>query len=90
MPLRPMSDRYRRPAWVRRLNLMADATGGAAAMVPIEADELLESAVAAAGHDVTDLGDGDWEGRFRRLVDAVDDNDLHVVGRMLTREELLR
>ena len=90
MPLRPMADRYERPAWVRRLNLMADATGGASSVVPIVADELLESAVAAAGHDFDDLGDGDWESRFRLLVAAVGENDLHVVGRMLTREELLR
>ena len=40
--------------------------------------------------DPGDLGDGDWEGRLRALVEAINASDLHVVGRMLTREELLR
>lgn len=83
-----MADRYRRPDWVRRVNAMGLATGGPAAVVPIEADELLVTADAGAGFP--DLGDGDWEGRLRRLVDAINESHLHVVGRLLTREELLR
>lgn len=90
MSLRPMVERYERPAWVRRVNAMAEAAGGAASVVPIVADELLESAVSSTGHEFTDLGDGDWERRFRLLVGALAENDLHVVGRLLTREELLR
>ncbi|MEZ5207643.1 MAG: sulfotransferase [Acidimicrobiales bacterium] len=92
-----MAQRYRRPDWVRRLNDMAGAAGGAAAVVPLRADDLLAAAATSLGLDATDTSaftlagvDGDWEDRFRRLVAAVADSPLHVVGRMLTREELLR
>jgi hypothetical protein len=89
--LTPMGERYTRPDWVRRLNAMGDATGGAGRMVPIGADELLERATESMGTDAFgDLGDGDWETRFRQLVDAVNASDFHTVGRMMTREELLR
>ncbi len=91
MALATMSERYRRPDWVRRLNAMGAAAGGAWRMVPLDADRLLDEARESTGIDApTDLGDGDWEGRFRALVEAVNANDLHVVGRLLTREELLR
>ncbi|MEZ5371311.1 MAG: sulfotransferase [Microthrixaceae bacterium] len=86
-----MSERYERPAWVRRMNAMATAGGGAPAVVPIDADQLLRSAMETTGLEFADLGDGDWEGRFRTLTAAIDGNPgLHVVGRMITREELLR
>ena len=59
--------------------------------MPIEPDELIEQARASTGiADPADLGDGDWEARLRALVDAVNRSDLHVVGRLMTREELLR
>ncbi len=86
-----MSERCTRPDWVRRLNAMGAAAGGADRMVPLVADHLVDHARASTGvTDPGDLGDGDWEGRLRVLVDAVNGSDLHVVGRMLTREELLR
>ena len=60
-------------------------------MVPLVADHLIDHARASTGiADPGDLGDGDWEGRLRALVAAINASDLHVVGRMLTREELLR
>ncbi|MBN2624739.1 MAG: sulfotransferase [Acidimicrobiales bacterium] len=86
-----MSERYRRPDWVRRVNAMGPAAGGARRMVPIDAGELIDHARASTGvGDPGDLGDGDWEGRLRSLVDAVNGSELHTVGRMMTREELLR
>jgi hypothetical protein len=86
-----MRDRYTRPDWVRRLNAMADACGGAALVVPIEANGLIETARASTGlDDFGDFGDGDWRSRFGALVDAIDGAGLHVVGRLMTREELLR
>lgn len=87
MALRTMAERYERPDWVRRVNAMGLATAGPSDVVPMEADELLDTAGIEGG---VNLGDGDWEPRFRRLVDAVNASDLHVVGRLLTREELLR
>jgi hypothetical protein len=70
---------------------MGPASGGARRLVPIEAGELIDQARASTGiADPGDLGDGDWEARLRALVDAVNQSDLHVVGRLMTREELLR
>ena len=89
--LAPMATRYTRPDWVRRINAMADATGSASGAVPLVADELLDQARTSTDiEDPGDLGDGDWEGRFRALVRAINASSLHVVGRLLTREELLR
>jgi hypothetical protein len=86
-----MADRYVRPDWVRRLNAMGPAAGGARRMVPLDAGAMIDDARASTGiADPGDLGDGDWEGRFRALVAAVDGADLHVVGRLMTREELAR
>ena len=71
--LKPMSERYERPEWVQRVNAMGLACGGATAMVPIETDELLESAQRTTGIDrMGDLGDGDWLGRLRALVDGIE------------------
>ena len=87
----PMGDRYRRPEWVRRLNAMGPAGGGPRRLVPIAAGELIDHARASTGiDDPGDLGDGDWEGRLRALVEAINGSELHVVGRLMTREELLR
>jgi hypothetical protein len=89
--LTPMRERYRRPDWVRRVNAMGPASGGALHVVPLDAGGLIDAARASTGvDDPGDLGDGDWEGRLRALAAAVDGGDLHVVGRLMTREELLR
>jgi len=86
-----MAERYERPDWVRRVNAMGPAAGDAAGVVPLEVGALIDTARASVDDaDFGDLGDGDWEGRLRTLVSAIDDNDLHVVGRLMTREELLR
>ena len=86
-----MAERYQRPDWVRRVNAMASAAGSAASVVPIAAGELIDHARRTTGiDDFGELGDGDWEKRLRALVDAIDHADLHVVGRLMTREELLR
>ncbi len=80
------------PDWVRRMNLFGDTTGGAARMVGLDADELLVEARASTGLD--DLGEGAWPGweeTYRRLLDSIDrESDLHVVGRVMTRGEVLR
>lgn len=89
--LQPMDQRYVRPDWVRRLNAMGPAAGGARRMVPLDAGALIDDARTSTGlRGFGDLGDGDWEGRLRALVDAVNAGDQHVVGRMMTREELAR
>jgi hypothetical protein len=86
-----MAERYRRPDWVRRINAMADAVGGARRMLPLDAGELLAQAEQSLGlAPAGDFGDPHWRARFERLVAALDAAELHVVGRLLTREELLR
>jgi hypothetical protein len=91
MGLAAMGERYRRPDWVRRVNAMGAAAGGPRRLVPLEAGELIDHARSSTGlADPGDLGDGDWEGRLRALVDAVNASALHAVGRLMTREEMLR
>lgn len=90
--LAPMSERFVRPDWVRRLNLMAGSVGGRARdLVPVDADDLLHRAEASLGGIPSgDLGDPHWQDRFESLVAAVDDSHMHVVGRLMTKQELLR
>ena len=78
-----------RPDWVRRINAMGAGVGGAGAMVQLDADELLRAACDATGLD--DFGDPRWEEPYRRLVAALDtEARLHVVGRLLSRHDVLR
>jgi hypothetical protein len=78
-----------RPDWVRRINAMGAGVGGPAAMVQLDADELHQRAQEATGLD--DYGDSTWEEPFRRLVAALDtEAQLHVVGRLLSRHDVLR
>lgn len=93
--LAPMAERYARPDWVRRVNAMADSVGGGAAgakrIVPIDPDELLEEAKRSLGGGTFgDFGDPQWEARYRTLVAAFESRPLHVVGRLMTRQEILR
>ena len=90
--LAPMAERLVRPDWVRRVNLMAGSVGGHARdLVPIDAGDLLGTATAALGGPPDgDLGDPDWQDRFEALVAAIDATAMHTVGRLMTKQELLR
>lgn len=90
--MRTMAERYRRPDWVRRLNAMAGSVGGDARhLVPLDPDALLEAAGRdAGGMPQGDLGDPAWRTRFEQLVRAIDRSDMHVVGRLMSRQELAR
>lgn len=70
---------------------MGPSCGGTAAVIPMEADELLDTATAGleAAAEV-DLGDGDWQGRLRQLIAGVNASPLTVVGRLMTRQEMIR
>jgi len=90
-----MSKRYRRPDWVRRLIAMGDSVGGrvegARRLVPLDAEELEGKArEGLGGGPFGDFGDPAWSSRLESLVSTLDRSSMHVVGRLLTRQELLR
>jgi hypothetical protein len=86
-----MAERYPRPAWVRRINAMGDSVGGAAQMVSLDPDELVALAKSSTGLSEFGSFDGDWRGRLDALVAAIERTArLNVVGRLLTRQEILR
>ncbi len=93
--IRSMAERYGRPDWVRRLNAMGESLGdpleGARRMVALDPAELIESAQRSLGAaPPADFGDPGWRARFESLCRAADAAPLHVVGRLLTRQEFLR
>ncbi|MBW2363261.1 MAG: sulfotransferase [Deltaproteobacteria bacterium] len=86
------SDLYTRPDWVRRVNAMGDSVGGAAHLIPFDVEALERIAIESTG-GLTDFGDfdGDWRGRFVSLVHQLEATaQLNTMGRLLTRQELLR
>ena len=89
--LKSMAERFPRPDWVRRMNAMGDSVGGAARLVSLDVDELVLLAKSSTG--LTDFGsfDGDWRGRLDSLVREIErGSQQHVVGRVMTRQEILR
>ena len=68
---------------------MGPSVGGADWLVPLDAEELLATARRSTGLD--DFGAPSWEEPFRRLVDSLNDEaDLHALGRLMCRVDLLR
>src|SRR5205085_2224257 len=80
------------PDWVRRLNLFGDAVGDASRVVGLDADELFGLARETTGLD--DIGEVDWPGwteTYQRLLHSIDtESRLHLLGRVVTRSEVLR
>jgi hypothetical protein len=75
--------------WVRRMNYLGSAVGGARRLVGLDADEMIEQAIASTG--LRDFGEPEWEEPYRVLVASLEkDVDLHTLGRLLTRTEILR
>jgi len=90
--LKKLSDHYTRPDWVRRINAMGDSVGGAAKLISLTPAELVRAARASTG-GLSDFGDfdGDWRARLDSLVAALEASaQLHALGRLMTRQELLR
>ncbi|MAE93625.1 MAG: hypothetical protein CL910_03095 [Deltaproteobacteria bacterium] len=90
--IKELSEHYTRPDWVRRINAMGDSVGGAERLIPLDADQLIRTAVDSTG-GLQDFGsfDGDWEKRFRSLVTEIEaTGSLNAVGRLMTRQEMLR
>ncbi len=89
--LMPMAERTPRPDWVRRINAMGDAVGGADELVPLDVDDLVERARRVTGFDDFGDFDGDWRSRLDSLVAAIENEArLNVMGRLMTRQEILR
>ena len=87
----PLSERYARPDWVRRMNAMGESVLGARHLVPLDAETMVERARAATGLDDFGDWDGDWRARLENLVGALEETgELNVVGRILTRQEIQR
>ena len=95
MPVEPMSQKYQRPDWVRRMNAMALSVGegaeGARRIVPIDGEQMLAAAEASlGGGSFGDFGDPEWRDRYLQLAALFDASHFHVVGRLQSRQELLR
>ena len=77
------------PQWVRRLNLFGPSVGDPRHVVSLDADELVALARKTTGLD--DFGDAGWESAYRALMTSLDaEARLHLLGRLLTRAEVLR
>ncbi|MBK7948549.1 MAG: sulfotransferase [Deltaproteobacteria bacterium] len=76
-----------RPEWVRGANAMGRAID-AKSVVLLDERSLLETAMANTG--LSDFGDDDWREPFRILLDDLERHAaLHLVGRLMTRSDLL-
>jgi Sulfotransferase family len=76
-----------RPEWVRGANAMGRAID-ARGVVLLDERSLLETAMANTG--LSDFGDDSWREPFRILLDDLERHaDLHLVGRLMTRSDLL-
>ncbi|HYL53310.1 MAG TPA: sulfotransferase [Acidimicrobiia bacterium] len=80
------------PDWVRRLNLFGDAVGDPRHLVGLDPQELLALARSSTGLD--DLGEAEfpgWTETYERQLASIDtESNLHLLGRVLTRSEVLR
>ncbi len=77
---------------MRRLNYFGESVGGPQRVVSLDPDELLSVAREATG--LEDLGEEDWAGwteTYERQLRSIDaESGLHLLGRVLTRSEVLR
>ena len=81
-----------RPRWVERLIAHGEAAGGAARLISLDQDQLIESAMASTGLD--DFGDfegGAWRDDYAVLMRSLDEEaQMHAAGRLVTRTEILQ
>ncbi len=76
-----------RPEWVRGANDMGCAID-ARATVPLDEESLLRCATGNTG--LSDFGDDGWREPFRILLEDLEETaDLNLVGRLMTRSDLL-
>lgn len=76
-----------RPEWLARFNAEGRHTD-LRSLVPLQPDELIATACRATG--LSDFGDDRWREPFGILLKALEDEaDLHYLGRLMTRNEIL-
>ena len=78
-----------RPEWAARMIEHGNVLGGAQHLVSLDGEDLIRAAMTATG--LTDFGGEDWRQHFGTLVRALEEeSNLHLVGRILTRTEIVR
>ena len=76
-----------RPEWLAKI-LDECRYMDPAAIVPLDAENLIQTAIARTG--LTDFGTDDWREPFEILTRSLDrEAELHVFGRIMTRNELV-
>src|SRR5690349_15546956 len=76
-----------RPEWVRRLN-EEGACLDIRSIVPLDERSLIDTAKANTG--LSDFGADDWREPFQVFINSLEDEaQLNLVGRILTRSDLL-
>lgn len=90
--MKPLKERFPRPEWVQRINAMGDSVGGAAELIPLNVESMIETSQRITGlNDFGESIDGDWRGRLHGLVNSLEQEaELNVVGRLQVRQEILR
>jgi hypothetical protein len=80
---------YIRPDWVRRINAMGGSVGDPRHLVRLDPDELIHTASRSLGLD--DFGPDTWRKPYAMLLEAIEsETTLHTLGRLMTRQEILR
>ena len=90
--IKNLAEYYTRPDWARRIIAMGESVGGAERLIPLDGPTLVQTAIDSTD-GLDDFGDfdGDWRARFDSLVAALESTGrLHALGRLMTRQELLR
>lgn len=78
-----------RPQWVERLIEHGEAAGGAGNLVSLGPDELVGTAARSTG--LSDFGGESWREHFEVFVRALEEeSDLHLLGRLIVRTEIIR
>jgi hypothetical protein len=78
-----------RPRFLQRLIEHGEAVGGASNLVSLDAEELIDVARASCG--LSDFGGAAWREPYHIFLRALEDeSELHLVGRLVARTEILQ
>jgi hypothetical protein len=78
-----------RPQWITELNAFGRQLGSPAALVSLSEASLLDTARDATG--LNDFGDDTWREGFRVFLQSLEEEaDLHLLGRIMARNEIVR